>query len=196
MAQKVSRAFLLLFLILGLFAVGAWLHSYSAGWEHTWADHEGQQGGRLVSSQGQIFVQRCELKPHPVAQAMPSLQKGTHAEMPQGYAVGSNADGERTVIAIGVFPIPFARPDPGTFIGRANHFDSNIRFAQQPGEELKGQWWNANWQEWVIAYWLVALLLLWLPICTGVWWVFRPRKRETDGNLGDAGLQEKLVPKP
>lgn len=187
MARKAYGAFLLFLLILSLFAAGTWLHSHLDGWEHMWADPESQQGGRIVSSQGQFIVQRCDLKPHPVAMDSPIAIKGAKAEMPRDYTVGSNAEGERTVITISGFPVPFARPDTGTFIAWNHHTEFKTEFKTQPGGEVEGHSWNANWHEWVIAYWLVTLLLILLPLSAGIRRLFRPRKRESGESPSVAG---------
>lgn len=187
MARKAYGAFLLLLVILSLFAVGVWFHSHLDGWEHTWSDPENQQGGRIVSSRGQLIFQHCDLKPLPVTLENPILKKGTKAEMPKDFTVGSNGEGERTMITISGFPIPFARPDTGTFIAWSSDSKFNVQSTQQTGAETKGHWWYSRWHEWVIAYWLATLLLILLPLSEGIRWLYRRRKWEAGGSPGVAG---------
>jgi hypothetical protein len=174
---------LLLLVILALFTIGAWLHSSLVGWEQTWANPGSQQGGRLVSSQGQFIVQSCDLTPPPgFEQLFPNKDQGGEVEMPKDFTVGSNAEGERTVIAISGLPVPFARPDTGIFLGSASNRGSLSR--SQGGKVV---WWYSSWDEWVIAYWLPALLLILLPLGEGIRWLCRGRKQKPEAGPSAAG---------
>jgi hypothetical protein len=182
MARKTYSVLLLLLLILSLLAGGAWVHSYLDGREYAWADTETQQGGRVMSSQGQLIVQRCDLKPPAVAMEIPLLKKGTKAEMPKDFAVGSNVAGEQTVITISGFPVPFARPAPGVFIGRSSKSKFDVQSTIHSSGAEAGHWWYASWEEWVIAYWLLTLILIMLPLCEAGRRLSRRRKQEIEGS--------------
>jgi len=185
MARKVYAAFLLLLLILNLTVIAVWVHSHLVGWEQTWGDDaESEQGGRIVSSQGQLFFQRCDLAP-PSFNA--DLFKDAKTVMPKDFLVGSNRAGEQTVIAIHGFQVPFARPGSGQFIGFSNHIGLGGGTLAVRDGKMEGHRWNASWDERVIAYWLVELVFLMILVLAGWKWVFGSRKHEPKESAAPAG---------
>ena len=102
--------------IAGLAVIAAWLHSHWIGWQSEWSDSETMVGSRIVSSNGQLYYQRCSLQPPRTFMELNGQQKLEPLQMPRSFCVGSNPNGKRQVITIAKFPVPFSQPHPGLFI--------------------------------------------------------------------------------
>ena len=149
MNHKPRKATFITVVVVTLILVTAWVHSHIAGWRIEWSDPDAMVGGRIVSTNGQLYYQRCSLN----RGRLPAALNGERSEprkMPDGFSVGSNPNGKATVIAIANYPIPFTEPSPRQFIGM---YAQNIsRNSTERGN------WYASTCEFLIGYWLATLL--------------------------------------
>jgi len=170
MARKPRRATLIALLVVTSVLIAAWIHSHAIGWRSEWSNAKAKSGGRVVSLNGQLYLQRCSLQPTRLSAALSGEQEPT--KMPDDFCVGSNPKGKHTLINIGKFPVPFADPYPRQLIS-LNGQDKT------QNSKADGHWY-ANWHELLIAHWLAALLpaMLLATECRK-WYLFR---RESDAS--------------
>lgn len=148
MKRQPSKWVLCSAILLGLAVAAAWLHSYQGGWTRTWSKPQTMTGGRLVSSDGRFFVQSCHVNPDGLDGL--SDRGPPKLEMPADFQVGINPQGDKTVVPIGDFPVPFADPPADEFIGlRA---ESAYKYAPN------NTFWRTSTYEFCVRYWLVALI--------------------------------------
>ena len=148
MARKPHRATLVTLLVATSVLIAAWVHSHVVGWRTEWSNPDAKSGGRMVSLNGQVYLQRCSLQPTGLSAALTGEQEST--KMPDEFCVGSNPKGKHTVINIGKFPVPFADPHPRQVI--------SLNSEQKTHNSKDEGHWYANWSELLIAYWLAVLL--------------------------------------
>lgn len=137
--------------IAGLAVIAAWLHSHWIGWQSEWSDSETMVGSRIVSSNGQLYYQRCSLQPPRTFMELNGQQKLEPLQMPRSFCVGSNPNGKRQVITIAKFPVPFSQPHPGQFFSL--HGQGTYQNSKDNGS------WFASTHELLVAYWLVTLVI-------------------------------------
>ena len=167
MNRKPHKATLIALIVIQSVLTAAWIHSRIAGWRNEWSNADTMTGGRIVSSNGQLYYQRCSLKPSRLSAALTGEQREP-TKMPDTFSVGSNPNGRQTVITIANFPVAFADPHPRQFISLHNR-ETN-RNSKEDG------FWYANTRELLVAYWLATLVPALILLCECRKWYSRTRK--------------------
>jgi hypothetical protein len=166
MYRRIEKVLLGSLLLLAAAIVAVWIHSSLAGYEQTWVDPADESCGRIATAHGRFLYQKCDLKSLRDPGDPTLLQP---LRMPAKFVVGTNPDGERTIVASGQFSIPFAFPAPGSFIG----LTTKLEDISDPATSTR---WADRWQEYTIAYWFLLLLVL-LPVAAeGISRLLRKRR--------------------
>ena len=156
MKERFRSVVLYILLFLACLTAVAWIHSHFAGYQRTWSDSTREVCGRFASTRGRMVWQQCDLKPL----GTPELLRTYRLAMPTNFVVGSNPEGTHTTISCAGIAVPFAMPSADLWIG------SNFRLTSETnGPNLTR--WTAHWQEFVLAYWLLLLLLILFPASAG-----------------------------
>lgn len=153
--------------VMGLAVAGAWIHSHMVGWSRAWSKPGNLTAGRVVSVDGRFFVQSCHVNPDNLDGV--SDRGPPKLEMPADFQVGTNRQGDKTVIPIGDFHIPFAEPPAAEFVG----VRSEMQYKYSPNHTF----WRTSVSEFVVRYWLVALIPLGMILIQTYRW-FRWRSEE------------------
>jgi hypothetical protein len=167
--RKPRKAALIATSLLTAVLIAAWVHSHVAGWRSESSNSDAMTANRLVSANGQVYYQSCNLKPSGLSAVLTGEQRAP-ATMPDGFTVGSNPNGPQTVIKIANFSVAFTDPHPRQFISL--HNQETNRNSEEDG------FWYANTRELLIAYWLATLIpgVILLSECRK-WYLFK----RTDG---------------
>jgi hypothetical protein len=165
MNRKPRKATFIALTVITSMLIAAWVHSHIGGWRNEWSNPDTLTGGRIVSSKGQLYYQRCSLKPSGLSAALNGEQHEP-TKMPVGFSVGSNPKGRQTVITIAKYPIAFTDPHPRQWFNL--HNQETNRNSKEDG------FWYANRREFLIAYWLATLIpALMLLSEFRKWYLFR-----------------------
>lgn len=87
----------------------AWFHSRISPIRKTWNDAAAGAASRLISANGRLLWQRCDV----TDLQLPSPEK----KLPFNVVVGSNPNGDRTLIQCGEVEVSFAYPAEDRWIG-------------------------------------------------------------------------------
>jgi hypothetical protein len=158
MLRKLEIGLLALLLVLAITIGIVWLHSSFIGHEQTWSDPSNQTCYRIASADGRFLYQWCDLKSSR-PQDDPTLR--WERRVPADFFVGTNPDGERTVVLCGPIAVPFTFPAAGLFVGLSTKTED----AADPTTSTR---WSHAWREYTVSYWFILILLLLAPVIEGI----------------------------